>query len=146
MVCCDLLFYWIRLEYPAIRKHKYLLKKQNTEINEIEAGQDQIDSSDTKSQVTNYTISIENRLMYVWALIEMILLTIVLFLKKGDGYPNNFYKDIFNVDNNHDQEVINKMIAVRLLSGFLFFLGARMVRMTFSNSYPNPSLNQISFS
>lgn len=132
MVCCDLIFYWFRFEYRAIKQHKDKLKKQKIETDEIEAGLDQIDSFDTKSHVKKYRISIENRLMCIWALIEIILLAIVLFLKPQEDYPKNFYKDVY--DDSNYKGVINKMIAVRLLTGFIFFLGARMVRISFSNA------------
>lgn len=122
MVCCDLLFYWIRSEYREHIKHRKLMTIE-TDLNQIES-QDEVDGE--IEQVKKYDRSIENQLMCVWALIEMSLMAIVLFLKTNDDHPINFLSAICKTG---CQETINKMIAVRIITALMLFIGARMVRM-----------------
>lgn len=116
--------------------------KAQADIGDIEAGQDQIDSQGTKAQVKKYKIKSVNLWMSVWILIEMSILAIDLFLKTGEGYPNNFNKEVFSIQKDtNDIGTLTRMIALRLLTGFLFLLGTTMVRMNFSKW-----LNRILFS
>lgn len=104
MVCCQLLFRWIRSDILESKKKR-------------EEGR-----SITMKQ---YYGSLSDRLLSAWACFELILLAFFLYKKQGSGFPNNFLHDLCTIAT--CPNVLNRMIATKVITAMLLFLGAKWV-------------------
>lgn len=100
MVCCQLLFRWIRSDISESQNKREKGRKQ-------------------------YDRSLSDRLLSAWACFELISLAFFLYAKKGNGFPHNFLNDLCTI--NTCPNVLNRMIATKFITAMLLFLGAEWV-------------------
>lgn len=104
MVCCQLLFRWIRSDMLDSKKKR-------------EEGR--------KISMKQYYRSLSERLLSAWACFELFLLAFFLYKKAGSGFPENFLHGLCTADK--CPNVLNRMIATKVITAMLLFLGTKLV-------------------
>lgn len=104
MVCCQLLFRWIRSDILESKQKREKGRKLSTK---------------------QYYRSLADRLLGAWACLELLLIPFFLYKKHGNGYPDNFLNGLCPKET--CAHVLNKMIATKFIAAMLLLLGAKWV-------------------
>lgn len=129
MVCCQIMFRWIRSEFNEHRERKE--KRRKCLFKQMES-QSRDEDTDVKITMKHFYRSFSNRLLSLWACFELFLLVLFLYKKKKVDFPNNFLNPLCEGGSVVCSNVLNKMIATKVIAAMLLFLGAKSVRVPHS--------------